>query len=121
MNRIALLHANLFYTIILVTTLLAGWALLAAIRGRGLGERSRALLWVAALLVAAEGLLGLLLLISGYWPPRAMHVVYGALAAVSLPLALGAADRPHQRSSRILAATCLWLIALVIRAWQTGA
>ena len=120
MHRIALLHANLFYTISALVAALALWGLAAALVGQGAGARYRAALWVAVLLIAAEGLLGAILLLGGRGLPQAMHLVYGTIAAASLPLALGAARIPERRSSLILAATCFWVVAIAVRAWQTG-
>jgi hypothetical protein len=112
---------------------LAAWAFGAhLLRVRALGRTY----WVAILLVAAVVAIqvasGLLLAIGGARPKTALHFLYGflvaATAAVQVGLRPGGFLRPavtraagQFREPRWLALICLTQMALILRAYTTGA
>lgn len=121
MERIALLHSRLQLTISALAAILVLWGLLCAARG-GVGRGYVAGLWVAELLVLAQGALGGLLLLGG--APAgglALHVVYGGVAALVLPGAIAYnRGRAGRWEALVLAAACLFLLGVVIRAFETA-
>lgn len=121
MERIALLHSRLQLTISALLVVLVVWGLLCAWRGV-VGQGYRAALWVGALLIGAQCLLGVLLLVAGPGlPGLALHIVYGAVAAACLPAALAyTRGRSSRWEALILAAFCLFLLGVVIRAFETA-
>lgn len=121
MNHLALLHARLQITVSLVLAALLIWALVDALRG-SVGRGYMAALWVAALLILAEALLGLPLLLGAARPARlALHLVYGAVAAALLPgAALYMRGRAGRWEALTYAAVCLFLLGVAARAYQTG-
>lgn len=112
---------------------LAAWAFGAhLLRSRAL---SRAF-WVAILLVAAvvaiQVAFGLLLAVGGARPKTALHFLYGFLVAVTAAVQVGLRPggflRPavtrtagQFREPRWLALICLTQMALLLRAYMTGA
>jgi hypothetical protein len=122
MERIALLHSRLQLTISGVLVALIIWGLLSAWRGR-VGQGYLAAIWVAELLLVAQALLGLALLVAGGQPARvALHIIYGVVAVVCLPAALAYnRGRATRWEALVFAAACLFLLGVVIRAFETAA
>jgi hypothetical protein len=121
MDRIAQLHSRLQITVSLVLVALIVWGLICYTRGalsRGYGAG----LAIVELLIVAEGALGLILLGSGAMPRGlALHIVYGAVAALVLPAVhLLNRGRRGRWEALTFAAACLFLLGIAIRAYQTG-
>lgn len=121
MERILLLHGRLQVTIAVLLAILLAWGLICALQGR-VGRHYLAGLWVAQLLILAQGALGLALLAGG---PRApglpLHIVYGVVAALCLPAALGYnRGREGRWEALIYAAACLFVLGVLARAYQTA-
>ncbi len=121
MEEIAELHARLQLTISGLLVLLALWGLLCVVRG-AVGRWYGAALRAAALLIVAQGLLGAMLLARAGWPPAmALHAIYGIVAMIGLPTALAyCRGRSGRREALALAAACLFLLGVVIRAYATA-
>jgi len=125
-------HAN----IIVLYGALAGNLFLAlvagayALRRRPLPPWYWGLISVVVALVAFQVVVGIVLLLSGSAPRRSLHLMYGALAAVTAVIQAGlrpgaflrhryAADLASSEA-RILALISLTGFALIARAWMTG-
>jgi hypothetical protein len=121
MERILLLHGRLQLTIAALLAFLLAWGLICALRGQ-VGQRYLAGLWVAQLLITAQGALGLALLAGGgRTPGLPLHIVYGAVAALCLPAALAYnRGRGGRWEALIFAAACLFLLGVIARAYQTA-
>lgn len=121
MERIALLHGRLQLTISGLLIILVLWGLLCAARG-GVGRSYVAGLWVAQLLLLAQGALGTLMLAGGApLAGQALHVIYGVVAALVIPAALAYnRGRATRWEALVLAAACLFLLGVVIRAFETA-
>ena len=120
--RITALHGRVQITITLVLLALVVWGLIAALRN-GAGQGYAAGLSVAQLLILAQCILGLIVWFgSGMRSSLALHLVYGVTMAAVLP-AIRRYNRVHtpRRQAWILAATCLTLAGMAIRAVATGA
>jgi len=120
MTRIALLHSRLPLTITALLVALLLWGLVCAARGR-VGRGYVAGLWVAQLLITAQGLLGGLLFAGGAPAGLALHSIYGVVAALCLPAAMAYnRGRAGRWEALIFAATCLFLLGVMIRAVATA-
>jgi hypothetical protein len=121
MERILLLHGRLQLTIAALLALLLLWGLACALLGR-VGRGYLAGLWVAQLLIIAQCVLGLALVVGGARTPGLpLHSVYGVVAALCLPAALGYnRGRAGRWEALIYAAACLFLLGVVARAYQTA-
>ena len=94
MRRVSGVHELLGWASIAGSAAIVGVAIWSAIAGRRSGGRSdhrfavdRAVLAVLVL-VAAAGLVGIALLVSGSRPLDPLHLVYGPAALVCLPVAI---------------------------------
>lgn len=121
MARIALLHSRLQLTLSALLVALLLWGLICAARGR-VGQSYIAGLWVAQLLIMAQGLLGVsLLFVSGAPAGLALHGIYGLVAAGCLPAAIAYnRGRAGRWEALIFAAVCLFLLGVLIRAVATA-
>jgi hypothetical protein len=121
MERILLLHGRLQLTIGALLAILLVWGLACALLGR-VGRGYLAGLWVAELLILAQGALGLALAAGGArMEGLPLHSVYGVVAALCLPAALGYnRGRAGRWEALIYAAACLFLLGVIGRAYQTA-
>lgn len=92
-----------------------------AVRSASLLPTLRSYLWLALAAVVLQGVAGISLLIAGQRPADGLHVMYGPLTLITLPLALlftrGAAPR---REAWILVAGFVVALLLAFRAVSTG-
>ena len=118
----ALLHARLAGTVALFTVLAGRWGLVAALRRRPVEPSYWGILGVGEILFLAQGVLGVLLYIGGERPGRGIHILYGALTALTLPafyvISRGRDDNRAQWSYAFL---LFVLTALSLRAVGTAA
>ncbi len=120
--RLTALHHNLLFTALAALAALLLLSVVGWVRGGGAGQAQRALTGIVSLLLASEALLGVALLIGGARPLRPeIHAIYGALAALTLPaVALALRDAPPRSYHGGTALACVFLIAIALRALQTG-
>ena len=116
------MHARLVITITVVFLALAIWGLVAFLRGRPVAQRYRAGLWIGWLLLLAEALIGVALLAAGRRAYRQeLHLIYGAVAVLTLPAAALYLRRRSPRWTPLaLAGVCLFLCGIALRALATG-
>lgn len=116
------MHAHLLFTIVLCFGSLALWGLVNAIRRQAVSGGFICGLWIGELLLIAQFLIGMVLLLSGLRPYQTvMHILYGVISAIVLPVALAySRDRSIGQQQLILAMTCLLLCGITLRALATG-
>lgn len=122
MTHIALLHDRLHVTILLYMTILGVWGLFNFFRRHSVTDIYEGALTIGALLLASEVALGIILFVGGARPARSsMHIIYGIVAVVCIPLVLRYTRTDHSRQTYLVySLVCFFLAALAIRAWQTG-
>jgi uncharacterized membrane protein YfhO len=122
MERLASLHANLLFTILIVLIIALIWSGVAALAARPMSRGLTSLLWIAGLLIAAECAIGVVLLSGGLQPARLeLHVIYGVVALGALPAAARYTRDHLPRTQQLtFALTCLFLVAIVLRALETA-
>jgi hypothetical protein len=122
---VAVLHERLANTSVFYTLVMAGWALLLVVRGRGLDGSYLGAIVIGELLLVLQALLGAFLMLGGRgadldrpW----LHVLYGAMVALIWPfLFTYTRGTPGRRESILFFAGSLFLWGLVLRAVETGA
>ena len=121
MERIAQLHGRLLITISLMLVGLLILGLVCAVQGR-VSRGLIAGLWVAELLIVAQGALGVLLLVAGGGAELyALHAVYGVVAALCLPGALAyCRGRAGRWEALTYVAVCVFLLGVLARAAATA-
>lgn len=113
-------HQRLGYALLAV--LAAGLLLaLLTVRDQRLLPTVRSYVWLAIAAVSLQGLLGILLAVTGARPAEGLHFLYGPLVLVTLPLTLlfcrGAGQR---REAWTLTVGFLLAVLLAVRALMTG-
>ncbi|NWG22288.1 MAG: hypothetical protein HXY39_18425 [Chloroflexi bacterium] len=118
MEHILRLHANLLFTILLVFGVLTVWALGHALLRRPAGQWLHGGMAVGVLLVLAECILGAIMLLRGLLPLRPeMHVLYGIIALLTVPIAHASArHRAPRPQGLVYALACLFVCVIVLRA-----
>jgi hypothetical protein len=116
------LHDRLASTATFYTLVMAGWAGLLVLRGRGLDGGYLGAIVIGELLLVLEALFGLFLLLGGAGPERPwLHGLYGLLACLIWPFLFTYSRRQAGRREAVLFfAGSLFLWGLVVRASETG-
>ena len=79
------------------------------------------MLAIGELLLIAEGLLGVVLLLSGQSPGRVIHILYGILAVISIPSAFAFLQgREDRQALRVYWLVGLFLMGVSLRAIYTA-
>ena len=121
LGTVIFLHSRLANAAWLYMAILGIWSLINYIRGRGVDGNVMGALVIGELLMLTQASLGLILLVSGLYPNRTIHFLYGSLAVLALPAlwvyTRGATDR---RASLIWALAGLFILGLALRAIGTA-
>ncbi|WP_448544814.1 hypothetical protein [Roseiflexus sp.] len=118
MEHILRLHANLLFTILLVFSVLALWALILGLLRRPVGAWLHSGMAIGVLLVLSECVLGVILLMRGLLPLRPeMHILYGIIALLTIPIAHSSARNREPRSQGLMYAfACMFVCIIALRA-----
>ncbi len=115
------LHDRLAQAMLLFTAIAGVWGLVLAVRRRPVDGTYWGVLASAELLFLAQALVGVALWLGGARPPRMVHLLYGTVAAITLPgyyvLSRGRDDRRAALSYGLL---CLFLLGITLRSIGTG-
>ena len=116
-----LLHQRLAVAATLYALVLGVWGVVSFFRGRGVTPNYRGALVIGEGLLAAQALLGLLLLLLGYRPAEILHLLYGVLIPLVLPFTSGVVrGRSGRTRSLYYGGAALFIVGLAIRATVTG-
>jgi heme A synthase len=114
-------HARLANTALLFTVALAIWGFWRFFRRKGIDPSYRGAVIVAELLILFQAVLGAFMWFSGLRPVRSIHLLYGIVSALAIPLVYtytrGRDDRPEML---MYAVAFLVLAGLLLRAMTTG-
>ncbi|MGO8687737.1 MAG: hypothetical protein ACLQT7_11285 [Candidatus Dormibacteria bacterium] len=113
-------HQRLGYALLVVLVVGVVLAALAA-RDQRLLPTARSYLWLAFAAVALQGVSGVSLLLAGQRPAQGLHVMYGPLTFIALPLTvLFARGTAPRREAWMLTAGFVVALLLAFRAISTG-
>ncbi|HSB88387.1 MAG TPA: hypothetical protein VLD63_00030 [Anaerolineales bacterium] len=116
------LHDRLADSLLLFMVAAGAWNLVAALRRRGIASETWGILAVGELLALVQGVLGLLLYVGGARPARAVHILYGVVAVLTLPAYYAISHgRDDRRASWAYTWLCLFLAGISVRGITTGA
>jgi len=114
-------HARLATSVVVFAALAGLWALTAYLRRRGVAGSLWGILAVGELLLLAQGVVGLILLLEGEKPARAVHILYGVVAAIGLPAYFAYSKGRDDRSAALhYALLCFFLVGIGLRAIGTA-
>lgn len=114
-------HARLANTALFYCLIMAIWGGWRFLRKQGVGGSYWGAVVIAEVLILAQGLLGGYLWLAGMRPARGIHLLYGIVSAMAMPLAYtytrGREERPEML---IYTVAFLVLSGLLLRAITTG-
>lgn len=116
------LHCRIALSTLFFAFALGTWGVLNFILVRGVTSNYLGALVIGEILLLAEGILGLILVVTGGWPADGLHFLYGVTIAIAWP---GVYAYTHAGTSRremgIYAIVSFFMFGLAIRAMMTGA
>jgi heme A synthase len=116
-----LVHSRLALTIILYTFAMGAWAAVIFFRRKEIDSSFWGALVIGEIVMLLQGVLGVILVITGARPADILHFLYGVLVAFTWP---GAYVYTHARQGRaeagIYAIVSFFIFGLAIRAQMTG-
>jgi CDP-diglyceride synthetase len=119
--NLAAIHERLATSLLLFMAIAAAWNLFAAARRRGVSSSTWGILAIGEVLALAEAAVGLAIYLGGERPARAVHLLYGLTAVLTLPayyfISRGRDDRT---ASWIYGALCFFLAFAAYRSMVTG-
>jgi len=114
-------HDLLANTVMLFMALAGVRGLVLSARRRGVDGGYWGILVIGELLILAQGILGMVLLVGGEQPGRGIHILYGTVAALTLPAAYGLTRaRDDRRTALVYGLLCFFVAAIAWRAAATG-
>jgi heme A synthase len=115
------LHSRLALTAIFFAFAMGAWAAFLFFRGKGVGSSYWGALAIGELLMIAQGVLGILMALTGLRPPDLLHFLYGVLVALAWPGTYVYTNARQGRSEAgIYAIVSFFIFGLAIRALMTG-
>jgi len=115
------IHSRLANTVFLFMFAIGAWGLVNYFRGQGISSSYWGALVIGEIVALAQGLLGILLVLTVRPPTDLIHILYGALTGLILP---GIYVYTHARNGRVemglYALAALFIFGLGLRAITTG-
>ena len=115
------LHLLTYYQIMLAGIAAVIWGVVTLRRGQPFTEGFRGILYTLAFSGVVQALLGGILFLAGCRPNNTLHLVYGLIALVGIPVAFTyTSENLNRRDMRILAFAAFAITAAAWRAISTG-
>ncbi len=116
------LHCRIALSTLFFALALGVWGALNFVLMRGVSSNYFGALVIGEILVLLQGVLGVILVLTGRWPADALHFLYGVTIAIAWP---GVYTYTHAETSRreigIYAIVSFFVFGLAVRAMTTGA
>ncbi len=115
------IHGRLANTALLFVSIMAIWGLWRLIRKQGLSSNYWGALVIGEILILVQGALGGYLWLAGERPERSIHVLYGIVAAMTIPAVYAfTKGRQERREMLIYGLALLFLVGILLRAIGTA-
>lgn len=116
------IHANVANTAFLFSLIAGLWGVITYIRGQEVGGSYWGILAIAEILFIAESIMGGVLWLGGARPLRpAIHLLYGAVAIITLPFYYALSKGREDRAAALIyGVLCLFLTGISLRSMVTG-
>ena len=123
MSFILLVHQRLAFAGILITLIVGLWGLFTFLRKGSASSGYRSTLVMTEILFIAQALIGILLFLAGGKRPHdGLHLLYGVLLLIALPIGASyTSGREPRREPLVYGLVALFMFGLTIRAITTGA
>lgn len=121
MDTIVFIHGNLARTTILFALAMGVWASWTFFRKENMSASYWGALIIGEILVVAQGVLGIVLVITGHSPADIIHFLYGVLVAAGWPAVyIYTNARATRTEAALYALMSFFIVGLAIRALMTG-
>ena len=115
------IHTRLANTALFFCVIMAVWGGLRFLRRRGVDSSYFGAVVIAELLLLAQGILGGYLWVNGLRPGRGIHILYGVVSLLALPMVFAYTRGREERPDMLMYTVgFLVLIGLLLRAITTG-
>lgn len=115
------LHQGLFRAGVLITLIVAGWGLTTWLRKQPASGGYRSTLVMTELLFILQAVVGVGLYLGGPRPRDTLHLLYGVLLIITLPIAASYTSGQKKRQEALVFGIAgLFMTGLAIRAWMTA-
>lgn len=115
------LHQGLFRAGVLITLAIAGWGLITWLRKQPASGGYRSTLVLTEALFVLQALVGVGLYLGGRRPHDGLHLLYGVLLLITLPIAASyTSGRDKRREALVFGIAGLFMTGLAIRALTTA-
>lgn len=115
------IHGRLAYTALYFIIFMSMWGLWRLLRKQGLGSNYWGALIIGEILIVVQGLLGGYLWLIGARPERSIHVLYGVVAALTIPAIYAFTKGGQERREMLIyAVALLFQVGILIRAIGTA-
>ncbi len=115
------LHGRLALSVIMFALAVGVWAAWDYFRGRGVSSSYWGALAIGEILVLGQGVVGVLLVLTGARPADLLHFLYGALVAMGWPAVyVYTSGRTTRNEAAFYALVSFFIFGLAIRGIMTG-
>jgi hypothetical protein len=120
-QTIVFIHSRLALTAIFYALAMGIWASWSYFRGHGISSNYWGALVIGELVMLTQGVLGIVLVVSGRMPADVIHFLYGVLVALSWPgVYIYTNARAERREAALYALVAFFIFGLAVRAIMTG-
>ena len=114
------LHLYTYFGVVLVGTIATVWGFISWRRGT-YTDGLRSILYVTAGAGAMQALLGTILFLAGCRPTNILHLMYGGIILLAIPVAyVYIEEKIAKRDLAVLAIAAFAIVAAAFRAYATG-
>ena len=120
---LAAIHSRLWITILLFSSAMLVWGVWRFLRGQSVNSNYFGAIVIAEVLYILQGLLGIIMLISGtgVLQRAEVHILYGVVIAITLPgVYIYTRGDESRRTMLVYAVAFVFIIILSVRSMMTG-
>ncbi len=120
-ETIVFIHSRLALTAIFYALAMGVWAAWSYFRGHGVSSNYWGALVIGEIVMLGQGIIGIVLVITGHTPADLLHFLYGVLVALAWPgVYVYTNARAGRGEAAIYALVSFFIFGLAIRAVMTG-
>jgi hypothetical protein len=120
-QTLVFVHSRVALTAILYAVAMGVWAAWSYFRGQGVNSNYWGALVIGEIVMIGQGILGVILVLSGQMPSDVIHFLYGVLVALSWPgVYVYTNARAGRSEAALYAIVSFFVFGLAVRAIMTG-
>ena len=120
-ETIVFIHSRLALTAILFALVMGVWAAWSYFRGHGVNPNYWGALVIGEIVMLGQGVIGIVLVVTGHTPADVLHFLYGVLVALAWPgVYVYTNARAGRSEAAMYALVSFFIFGLAVRAVMTG-